>query len=415
MPLPIMRFELDPTGTNPDNLIVNEPHSLVNRPIRAIAPTYGPFFTDSLKVYDGGSQQLLVRGTHYQTAELLQDATVQYGKEICSVILIIDANVATVVNIDYQVLGGYFTNDSTAIANLYSTIINDNRPVAWEALLNKPLEYSPSLHRHLVEDIYGFEPIVASIERLRNAIILTDVPAFEAVLDGVRKLVSEVDCRLALTNTPAPGMMSHWAFLASMTHRYLIDGYRFGYIPVEIYKGSSVDIQVIAKDPIANGPKYWYIIHDGTTDSDFINVTGTVGITDGLGQFAIQLNNDSVYKPVVKFAIGLKHTTADVDYMAISCRIRISNRIGFEGSISIRDVSIHPDLASYWGEDITPVTLFLSRSVIDAPIDIRDRTDYIGFDGTISIRDITIYPNLMSYWGEDITPVTLFLNKTVIA
>ena len=113
MDLPLLQYPLDPTGKNPDNLVHGEIHNLPNRNIRAIAPTYGAFFTEDLKVVDNVTQVELIKGTQYVTVDLVQTATEVYGKEICSVILIIDKNVNSSVLITYQALGGMYGGGST--------------------------------------------------------------------------------------------------------------------------------------------------------------------------------------------------------------------------------------------------------------------------------------------------------------
>lgn len=183
MPLPLIRYPLDTTGLNTDNYVNGEIHNLSNKPVRAIAPTYGAYFTESLKVFDNRTQHMLVRGTQYICTELLQTPTEMYGKEICYLILIIDPNVSSEVIIQYQVLGGLYTNSGDAIINIYETIMQDNRPINWVDVLNKPLGYTPTQHLHDGRDIYGFEYLVTSLERIRNAIVASDVPVYEGIMD----------------------------------------------------------------------------------------------------------------------------------------------------------------------------------------------------------------------------------------
>lgn len=197
--LPNYRFPLDPTGVNRDNAVNGEVHQMTNSAIRAVAPVYGGYFTDSLKVYDHQTGRLLDRDVDYQCVELLQDATMRYGKEICVMILVINQTVTSQVRLNYQVVGGEFQYDGSAIINLYETAMADNRPIDWANVSNKPQDYPPSLHRHLLEDVYGFEPVVAALERLRSAVILSDVPAFEALIDWttvqMKAVTDTVDAR----------------------------------------------------------------------------------------------------------------------------------------------------------------------------------------------------------------------------
>lgn len=183
MTISIIRFPLDNTGINPDNFVNGEIHALSNRPVRAVAPKYGAYFTDSLKVYDNRTQQLLVRGTQYICTELLQTATEAYGKEICYLILIIDQTVSPEISLQYQVLGGLYTNSGDAIIKIYEAITKDERPVNWVNVLDKPIGFPPTQHLHDGRDIYGLEYIVTALERIRSAIVISDVPAYENMME----------------------------------------------------------------------------------------------------------------------------------------------------------------------------------------------------------------------------------------
>lgn len=179
----LTRFEYDQTGTNPDNLVVNEPHSLSDKAVRAFAPKYGPFFTKNVVLTDAATNKILTR-SQYQFVELLQDLSLRTGQEICSVVLILDTNVSTNVTFTGQYVGGlYQKQTSEAIANLYETISQDERGISWKNVLNKPLEFPPTDHLHNLYDVVGFEPVVSVLERIRNAIMVSDVPVYEAMVD----------------------------------------------------------------------------------------------------------------------------------------------------------------------------------------------------------------------------------------
>lgn len=182
----IFRYALDPLGTNQDNLVIGEVQSLSNRAVRAVAPTYGPFYRKGLVVYDNATDQILTPDVQYTVNEMLQDASLHYGQGIYQVILIKDPKVSNKVRINYQVLGGLYQNSFSSLLDIYEAIINDNRSVDWQNVMDKDVTYPPTLHNHLVEDLYGFAPIVAALERIRNAIVLSDVPAFESMNSAMR-------------------------------------------------------------------------------------------------------------------------------------------------------------------------------------------------------------------------------------
>lgn len=188
----LVRYPLDPTGINPDNLIIGEVRQLTLAQVRATAPIYGPFFTDSVVLHDNISNRPLVRGTDYLCADLLQEATLRYGKEIAQIILIINPDVNNEIRMNYQVLGGLYQNNAQAIADMYQSVMTDDRPVDWTNVLNKPPTFPPTLHNHFLQDIYGFESVVVALERIRNAIVLSDVPAFEAFLAYVKQKLQEM-------------------------------------------------------------------------------------------------------------------------------------------------------------------------------------------------------------------------------
>lgn len=190
MPAPLIRYQLDPSGLNPDNAVVGEVRSLSQAQTRAVAPLYGPFFTKSLTIYDNVSNTLLIKGTDYTVVELLQEATLRYGEEIAQLILITNPAVNDTVRLSYQVLGGPNQNNVDAIVNMYESIMQDQRPVDWANVLNKPVAYPPSLHTHFLEDVYGFESVVIALERVRNAIVLSDVPAWEALITWIQDNVA---------------------------------------------------------------------------------------------------------------------------------------------------------------------------------------------------------------------------------
>lgn len=183
---PLIRYLLDPTGTDANNAVKAEIRSLSVTQVRAVAPKYSPFFTESLVVLDNANNKPLVRGVDYQCVDLLQDATMKYGKEIAQIILIINPTVSGVISLSYQVLGGYYQSNVDGLVDMYNSVMSDIRPVDWTNVVDTPVQYPPTLHTHLLDDVYGFEAIVASLERVRNAIVLSDIPAFETLINWIK-------------------------------------------------------------------------------------------------------------------------------------------------------------------------------------------------------------------------------------
>ncbi len=197
--MPLIRYPEDLTGVNPDNRILNEIHSISpytsSKPRRILIPNFRPFFTDTtyLKLYDLGSSTPLiplVKDVDYKCVELSEEASIQSGKEVCHSIIIENINVSEQVALSYQTIGGLYTNDTSNLVSLLNTGLNDTRPVPWNNLLGKPFEYEPLPHGHHLRDVVGYAPLIVALERLQTAITLSNSPAFENLVEYVRREIA---------------------------------------------------------------------------------------------------------------------------------------------------------------------------------------------------------------------------------
>jgi hypothetical protein len=170
----IVRYNLDPTGVSPDNLVQGEAHTLVGRLVRSIAPIYGAFFAGSMVVTDQTTGLPLVRGQQWYPGELYDVPTALYGKDIFAIVIITDVNVSSSVSLQYQSVGGEYGTSDNAIIQQLATLNVDARPVAWPDIIRKPADYPPSMHLHDAGDVYGFEYVVHALERVRAALEFGD-------------------------------------------------------------------------------------------------------------------------------------------------------------------------------------------------------------------------------------------------
>ena len=186
MPVPIpQRYALDLTGTSTDNLVIGEIHNLTNRKIRSIATKYGPYYTESVKVYDHITNRLLNRNQDYNCLDIVGLPTAQSGKEICSILVITNPTVSAQVRLEYQVLGGGYERSYEAIKKLIDELTDDNRPIEWPNVLNRPVDFNPNMHLHRLGDVIGFEYVVSILEQLKNTIFLGDQLGHNDLLDYI--------------------------------------------------------------------------------------------------------------------------------------------------------------------------------------------------------------------------------------
>lgn len=188
----LIRYPLDPTGESPNNYVQGENHTMLRRKIRAVAPTYGAFFANSIHVVDTATNRELVKGVHYDTVELYELPTVQFGKEIHAVILIKDETVGDEVSISYQALGGEYSASATAIIHMIESLDLDNRPVDWGDIINKDSEFIPTEHLHDAGDIYGFEYVTNALERIARAVVQGDHVSHDAIYRYVDKAINGI-------------------------------------------------------------------------------------------------------------------------------------------------------------------------------------------------------------------------------
>lgn len=185
----VIRYPLDPTGVNPNNLVTGEIQNLTaNRNVRAIAPNYGAFFTNSLIVTDMATNKALTPNTQYYAAELYELPTDRYGQQICAIILITDPTVSNTVSLQYQTLGGPYGTSATAIIQQIENLQLDTRPVAWGDILGRPSAFPPAFHLHDIGDVYGFEYLVHAVDRVRTAIETNQASALDLFYSYIDQL-----------------------------------------------------------------------------------------------------------------------------------------------------------------------------------------------------------------------------------
>lgn len=198
-PVPI-RYPLDLTGLSINNLVSDEPHTLNVKPIRSIAPTYGPYYTESLTVTDATTNQLLRRGVDYVCLDVVGLRSAQSGKEICTILAITNKLVSNTVRISYQCVGGYYVGNYEPIRLLIENLTNDTRQVQWENILNRPEAFDPQKHLHRLGDVIGFEYVVVALENIRNAIILGDDVSHAAIINQLDLSIQGLTSLLANAN-----------------------------------------------------------------------------------------------------------------------------------------------------------------------------------------------------------------------
>lgn len=317
MSINTVALDLDTTGRNPDNKITDEPHSLSGRPTRSIAPSMGAFFADSLQVFDGVRE--LSRGVDFQVVELHQEATLRFGKEIASVILIINQQVSSHPTVTYQALGGHYANSDVAIANMYQSVITDARPVDWTNVFNKPTEYNPAVHRHLLDDVYGFEPVVDYLERIKRAITLgqTDV-----LLAAVKALLAKFHCGDLPKVVPSTKLIQYDALLYFLSRRKILADIWVDTKNCSWRKGDSSVFEIDTSGYPVGTTLHWEFYKPDSVIALFSQRGGTVLTNGGLVEVSVYTPSQDLVTDSPIY-IGIKEDPSDDEYKAVTYQIDV--------------------------------------------------------------------------------------------
>jgi hypothetical protein len=193
------RKPLDRTGKASSNKIVGEAQTLVNRQVRTAVPDFGAFFTESLKITDAATGYVLQKGVDYSPADLYPIPTREYGKEICASIVIYNTTVSNNIILDYQALGGGYSNNRKNIFAALDAMDLDDRPVKYEDLVARPWFLNPGPHQHDTDDTYGWEYITRQLDGVMAGMAQGRQATYDKIrADLDREYQSQLDHNAAL-------------------------------------------------------------------------------------------------------------------------------------------------------------------------------------------------------------------------
>ena len=304
----IRRYPLDPTGRSLNNFIQGEQHTLgpAPGPYHPIAPRYGPFFDDNVtrKVYRNGI--ILNVEENYFTQSLVLTPSREFSGDVCEIIILKNMSEGDVITLEYQCLGGTFQNNMTGLVDLYNAYLKDNRPVDWTRVMNKPTEFPPAYHLHMLKDVIGWETIIVAIERLINVLSLQGVPAFDALVDWVLARTLEVVSEEEIRNSRfvdkivtmrrmlyAMKTLHYNSMKTKVAETFVKSGEQFA---VDVQSTNFPDTQRL----------YWTIFHIDTVDRNFDFLGGQFLQEYQEGRFRVPTNGGYPDDGIKTFRIEIR-------------------------------------------------------------------------------------------------------------
>lgn len=173
----VIQYPLDLTGNSPDNFVVGERHGPCMTGNRVFVLDYGPFYSKGLVLKNAVTHDVLTPDVDYKAVQTFIEPTLQTGKLVCSIIQIQPSAFGFEIDCDYHVLGGDYSLSTSALENLVEQLENDDRPVHWGQIIGKPSAFNPTPHLHDINDVFGWEYVVAALEAVRQAILIGDPQA----------------------------------------------------------------------------------------------------------------------------------------------------------------------------------------------------------------------------------------------
>lgn len=223
MPLRPIRYEEDRTGLNPNNLVPNEEHVLPVVGKRFLVTKRGPFFTESVEIYDKVSGRRLVPHIDFVCIQLEEEQTLLSGKEVCSVIVILAEDVTQSVLVTYQAYGGWLSYSVTAIIEMVEALNLDEREVSWRQIVGIPDRLPPAPHRHPLSDIYGWHKLFPGLGAIRDAIITGNQPLMDAFREGIQIELDNLSARIGVVETGLDNHIQQTGNVHNL-HIHQIDG-----------------------------------------------------------------------------------------------------------------------------------------------------------------------------------------------
>lgn len=175
--LDIEYYPFDPTGTAATNSIKKESQVLTAgnfRDYHYLIPRFAPFFETSLVVRHrrlNGTTRVLTRGVDYYTANKFRDASLACAREIYGSISFLDTNLAGVIEIDYQTIGGIWNITEEKISEILSEELRNPRIIAWEQIVDLPARFPIIDHEWDLADMTGMKDVKVAVDEVAAAIL----------------------------------------------------------------------------------------------------------------------------------------------------------------------------------------------------------------------------------------------------
>jgi hypothetical protein len=206
----------------------------------------------------------------------------------------------------------------------------------------------------MLEDVVGFEPVIVALERIRNAITLSDVPAFQALIDWVLANRYEAVTEIEIRNSIPVDKVVTFDKLLFALDQLNFNGVTWTYSKTVMSNNDNLSISVSCTNIPDGTSLFWTVEHIDTSASDFNMLSGPLTITAGRASFNISLQQGYEGEPGEKFKILLRKQSVSGSILAKSATISIRPYVETDEIAAMMACClVSPDIS------ITPETMFI--------------------------------------------------------
>lgn len=193
MNFPIVpEYQKDILNTNPENKVPREPFEVPAGAKKGfiIVPAHSPFFVRSLRMFKANGQEMVCGDKgDYRIYRIMGDLTNLTAQSVSCMIEILNTDIRSGY-MDYDIVG-HFSLFDAAFMKMLIAVINDDRPVWWENIRNKPQWFRPKLHGHsLVYEIVAMKDMVKLVGDILALMEAKDRTPLEVKFEHYLRLVT---------------------------------------------------------------------------------------------------------------------------------------------------------------------------------------------------------------------------------
>lgn len=189
----------DWTADASSNYVINEGHNIAAQhhdPYRVVVLEKGYFYLKDLQVFDHLHRELK-KGTDYQCLAISKKVANKTGLPACAVIVITNPAIGDRVFVNARMVGGEYCSVNEAIVQMAMQLLAGGiRKVYWKNVIDKPDDFRPNGHLHLLWQLYGFTKPTAVLKRMSVAVNLGTKVAFDGIYSKYRSEMDQVELGL---------------------------------------------------------------------------------------------------------------------------------------------------------------------------------------------------------------------------